>query len=69
MTLDVKELRNMDIKELQKRLAELQTDLIKYKAQAKMGTLKNNASIRNVKKDIARILTVINEKKRQTATK
>lgn len=69
MVVDLEELRKMDIKELKKRLDELRADLIKYKAQARLGTLKNTASIRNTKKDIARILTVINEKRRESKNK
>ncbi|MEM0363774.1 MAG: 50S ribosomal protein L29 [Sulfolobaceae archaeon] len=63
MTLDVKELRKMKKEELLKKLDELRLELIKLRVQARMGTLKNTASIRNTRKDIARILTILNEAK------
>lgn len=44
---------------------ELRLELMKLRVQARMGTLKNTASIRNTRKDIARILTVLSEKKRE----
>lgn len=65
MTLDIKELRKMEREELLKRLEELRLELIKLKVQAGMGTLKNTANIRNTRKDVARILTVLSEKKRE----
>ncbi|MEM0131371.1 MAG: 50S ribosomal protein L29 [Saccharolobus sp.] len=63
MTLDVKELRKMQKDELLKKLDELRLELIKLRVQSRMGTLKNTASIKNTRKDIARILTVLNEVK------
>ncbi|MEM4884525.1 MAG: 50S ribosomal protein L29 [Saccharolobus sp.] len=63
MTLDVKELRKMQKDELLKKLDELRLELIKLRVQARMGTLKNTASIKNTRKDIARILTILNEAK------
>lgn len=63
MTLDVKELRKMKKEELLKKLDELRLELIKLRVQARMGTLKNTASIKNTRKDIARILTILNEAK------
>lgn len=64
MPLKAKELRNMELKELYDKLNELTSDLLKYRAESRMGTLKNTSAIRNTRKDIARILTIINEKKR-----
>ena len=46
-------------KELVKKMRELQQELLKRRIEARMGTLKNTASIRNVRKDIARILTIL----------
>ena len=64
MPLDPDELRQKDIKELKDMLKDLQFQLLKLRAEARMGTLKNTASIRNTRKDIARILTIITEKQR-----
>ncbi|BCS92080.1 50S ribosomal protein L29 [Metallosphaera sp. J1] len=64
MTKRVNELRNLGEEELKKRLEELKSDLLKRKAEARMGTLKNTSSIKNIRKDIARIYTILSEKKR-----
>lgn len=55
------EIRKMPPEERLRKLNELRLELIKLRLQAKMGTLTNTARIRNVRKDIARILTVIRE--------
>nr|8HKU_L29P Chain L29P, 50S ribosomal protein L29 [Sulfolobus acidocaldarius DSM 639]8HKV_L29P Chain L29P, 50S ribosomal protein L29 [Sulfolobus acidocaldarius DSM 639]8HKY_L29P Chain L29P, 50S ribosomal protein L29 [Sulfolobus acidocaldarius DSM 639]8HKZ_L29P Chain L29P, 50S ribosomal protein L29 [Sulfolobus acidocaldarius DSM 639]8HL1_L29P Chain L29P, 50S ribosomal protein L29 [Sulfolobus acidocaldarius DSM 639]8HL2_L29P Chain L29P, 50S ribosomal protein L29 [Sulfolobus acidocaldarius DSM 639]8HL3_L len=60
--LEVDELRKMDLKQLKERLNELEMQLLKLRVESRMGTLKNTASIKNTRKDIARILTVIGEK-------
>ena len=46
-------------KELVKKMRDLQQELLKRRIEARMGTLKNTASIRNTRKDIARILTIL----------
>ncbi|BFI75195.1 50S ribosomal protein L29 [Sulfurisphaera ohwakuensis] len=63
---DIKEINNQTVeqllekkKELQGKLNDLQQELLKRKVEARMGTLKNTASIRNLRKDIARILTLL----------
>ena len=63
MTIDVKELRKMQKDELLKKLDELRLELIKLRVQSRMGTLKNTSSIKNTRKDIARVLTILNEVK------
>jgi large subunit ribosomal protein L29 len=57
------EIRNMTPEERLQKLNELRLELLKLRLQAKLGTLSNNSSIRNIRKDIARILTIINEEK------
>lgn len=64
MPLNPKELREKNVKELLDQLKELQLQLLKLRAEARLGTLKNTAAIRNTRKDIARILTVLAEKKK-----
>ncbi|WP_246263925.1 50S ribosomal protein L29 [Metallosphaera tengchongensis] len=59
-----KELRNKSDEELKKRLEELEADLIKNRAEARMGTLKNTSLIRNKRKEVAKILTIMGERKR-----
>ncbi|AFL67147.1 ribosomal protein L29 [Desulfurococcus amylolyticus DSM 16532] len=55
------EIRRMAPEERLRKLNELRLELVKLRLQARMGTLTNTARIRNVKRDIARILTVFNE--------
>lgn len=59
------EIRKMSLEEKSRKLEELRLELVKLMLQAKMGLLKDTARIRNVKRDIARVLTVINEEKRR----
>lgn len=61
------EIRQMSMEERLKKLEELRLELLKLKMQAKMGLLKDAARIRNIKRDIARILTIINEERRRSA--
>ncbi|MEM0002380.1 MAG: 50S ribosomal protein L29 [Desulfurococcaceae archaeon] len=62
------EIRKMSMEDRLKKLEELRTELIKLRLQAKMGLLKDTARIRNVRRDIARILTIINEEKRRSTS-
>ena len=61
--MDIKELKNKSIKELHRLLMENRGKLreLRFKDAAKQ--LKNIRDIRNLKKGIARILTLINKKK------
>ena len=64
MSLSADEIRRMSPEERLKNLNELRMELLKLRTQARVGTLTNTARIRVVKKNIARILTVINEERR-----
>ncbi|ABN70124.1 LSU ribosomal protein L29P [Staphylothermus marinus F1] len=55
------EIRKMTKEERLRRLNELRLELIKLRMQARVGTLTNTARIRNIKRDIARILTIMRE--------
>lgn len=48
-----------------RKLAELRIELLKLRLQAGVGTLKDTARIRSVKRDIARLQTVIRESSRE----
>ncbi|MEM2579603.1 MAG: 50S ribosomal protein L29, partial [Desulfurococcaceae archaeon] len=47
------------------KLAELRIELLKLRLQASVGTLKDTAKIRSIKRDIARLQTVIRESSRK----
>lgn len=55
-------LRELSSKELQKELAELKTELFKLRFQLATHQLENPMRIRAVKKDIARIKTILRER-------
>jgi len=61
------ELRQKNLAELQRLLEEKRKQLLQLKFDLAKGKLKNTAQIGQVKKEVARILTIINEnKKRET---
>ena len=58
----LKEIRGLSDEELQQKLNELRSELIRLRTQVVTGTIKDTMAIRNIKKDIARIQTVLKEK-------
>jgi len=59
------ELREHTVLELQQRLAERQRELLQLRAQQAMGQLDNPHRLRLVRKEIARLLTVLGQKRRR----
>ncbi len=59
--MKTKELRDMTNVELDQRLTELKGELFNLRFQLATGQLENPLRIRNVRKDIARIKTIIRE--------
>jgi len=59
--MKTKEMRDMTNAELDQRLAELKGELFNLRFQLATGQLENPLRIRNVRKDIARIKTIIRE--------
>jgi len=55
------EIRKMPPEERERKLLELRMELAKLRMQSRVGTLTNTSRIRNVRRDIARILTVMRE--------
>ncbi len=60
--MEAAKIREMDISELQKKLSEYREELFNLRFQHSIGQLKNTARIPQVKKSIARILTIMREK-------
>ena len=56
------ELRNKSVEELTKKLDELKKDLFMLRMQHATNQLDNPMQLANVKKDIARVKTIIREK-------
>ena len=67
MSLSADEIRKMSPEERLKLLRELRLELIKLKTQAYLGTLTNTGRIRVIKRNIARILTVMREEELKEA--
>lgn len=59
------ELRDMNIQDLKDKLLSQKKELFNLRFQLATGQLDNQMQIRNVKKDIARINTIITEKQTQ----
>ncbi|BAH74719.1 50S ribosomal protein L29 [Solidesulfovibrio magneticus] len=59
------ELRDLDIEALGKKLGESREELFKLRFQHATAQLEKTHRLREVRKDIARIMTVQTEKKRQ----
>ena len=58
-------LRERSVDELAKTLSDLEEQLFKLRFQKSTGQIENPVKIREVRKDIARVLTVINERRVQ----
>ena len=59
---EIKELRGLSIEKLEEKLQELKKDLFMLRMQHATNQLDNPLKIAAVKKDIARIKTIIREK-------
>ena len=60
--MKAKELKNLSVDDLNKKLNELKKDLFMLRMQHATNQLDNPMQLANVKKDIARIKTIIREK-------
>jgi large subunit ribosomal protein L29 len=57
-----KELRGFTLEDLKKRTKELTEELFNTRIQNISGTLENTTKIRDVRRTLARVKTIINEK-------
>lgn len=60
--MKAKEIRDMSAVELQRRMDELKTELFNLRFQLATGQLDNPMQIKRVRKDIARVQTIIRER-------
>ncbi|MBL7574486.1 LSU ribosomal protein L29P [Peptoniphilus asaccharolyticus DSM 20463] len=60
--MKAKEIRQMSSEELNKRANELKNELFNLRFRLATGQLENPASIKAVKKDIARVKTILKER-------
>ena len=62
MKMKATEIRNLSVEELDKKLADLKKDLFMLRMQHATNHLDNPIKISNVRRDIARVKTVLHEK-------
>lgn len=60
--MKAKELRGSTVEDLKKRVAELGEELYNTRLQNFSGSLENSAKIRDIRRLLARVKTIINEK-------
>ena len=60
--MKAKELKNLSVEELNKKLNDLKKDLFMLRMQHATNQLENPLKLNAVKKDIARVKTIIREK-------
>ena len=67
--MKISKIREMSSPDLEKELGELKTELFKLKFSLATNGLDNPMKIKEVKKDIARINTVLRQRELETAKK
>ena len=65
--MNVAEVRELDVEELQQRVAQTRRELFNMRFQHATGQLENTGQLKEVRKNIARLLTVLNQKQRENA--
>lgn len=60
--MTAKELRNLESIDLEKKTEELKEELFNLKFQLSLGQLENTAKVKTVRKEIARIKTILGER-------
>jgi large subunit ribosomal protein L29 len=66
--MKAKELRDRSMDELNKTLGDLEEQLFKLRFQQSTGQIQNPIKVREVRKDIARVHTVMTERRQQEAS-
>lgn len=61
--MTAKEIRELSSEELSSKVKKLKLELFNLKLQKTLGQLQDTAKIRTVKRDIAKIKTILTEKK------
>ncbi|NTV28896.1 MAG: 50S ribosomal protein L29 [Candidatus Omnitrophica bacterium] len=67
--MELKELRNLNDKELVQREEFLKKELFGLRQQSRMGQVEKPSRFTTLKKEIAQILTIINERKNNDGKK
>jgi large subunit ribosomal protein L29 len=64
--MKIKELKEMSADELKHREAELVDQLFKLRFQKSLGQLESPMKVKNIKRDIARVKTLLNQTSKAT---
>ena len=62
-----KEIRELTVEELQRRLLELKQETLNLRLQQVTGQLENTARIRIVRRETARVVSILGERRRAAA--
>lgn len=60
--MDAKSLRELSVEQLHEKVRQFKEELFNLRFQNAVGQLKNTSRIREVKRTIARVLTILTEK-------
>ena len=63
--MKVAEVREMGVEELERRVTETRRELFNLRFQHATGQLENTGQLKEVRKNIARLLTVLHQKQRE----
>jgi large subunit ribosomal protein L29 len=59
------EVHELDVEELKRRVAQTRRELFNLRFQHATGQLENTGQLKEVRRNIARLLTVLNQKQRE----
>jgi large subunit ribosomal protein L29 len=65
--MKVKEIREMQVEQLHTKLSDAREELMKLRFQQVTGQLTDSSRLRHLRRDIARMETILNESLRQPA--
>ncbi len=67
--MKIKELREMSVEELGARRRELRQEMLNLRVQQQSGQLENPARLSTLRREVARIQTVVTQRTKAVATK
>ena len=65
--MKVAEVRELGVEELERRVAETRRELFNLRFQHATGQLENTGQLKEVRRNIARLLTVLTQKRQENA--
>ena len=65
--MKVAEVKELGVDELERRVAETRRELFNLRFQHATGQLENTGQLQEVRRNIARLLTVLNQKQRENS--